>query len=383
MSTPTVRDRAVVIDQAFAVLQRWGLRLVVLAAAVYVLGWIVGHLWMVFFPLSLALLVATVLAPPVTWLRRHKVPSGLAAALVMIGFIAAIVGAIAVLTPQVAGQAPAIASQASDGLQRVRDWLTDGPLQLSDGQITRAISAVQDKLQESAAAISSGIFSTLSAATNAVINLVLVLMLTFFFVKDGHRFLPWLATLGGRRAGEHVTELLSRTWNTLGGFIRTQTLVAFIDAVIIGIGLAILGVPLAIPLAVITFFGGYIPIVGAFVSGILAVLVTLVTNDFKAAVIAALIVLGVQQLEGNVLSPWLQGKNMNLHAGVVLLSVTAGGTLFGVTGAFLAVPVAATTAVLLRYVNEQIDDGVDPEAPPEDSHAAALLADGKVADDVN
>lgn len=382
MSTPTVRDRAVVIDQAFAVLQRWGLRLVVLAAAVYVLGWIVGHLWMVFFPLSLALLVATVLAPPVTWLRRHKVPSGLAAALVMIGFIAAIVGAIAVLTPQVAGQAPAIASQASDGLQRVRDWLTDGPLQLSDGQITRAISAVQDKLQESAAAISSGIFSTLSAATNAVINLVLVLMLTFFFVKDGHRFLPWLATLGGRRAGEHVTELLSRTWNTLGGFIRTQTLVAFIDAVIIGIGLAILGVPLAIPLAVITFFGGYIPIVGAFVSGILAVLVTLVTNDFKAAVIAALIVLGVQQLEGNVLSPWLQGKNMNLHAGVVLLSVTAGGTLFGVTGAFLAVPVAATTAVLLRYVNEQIDDGVDPQAPPEDSHAAALLAEGKVADDV-
>ena len=382
MSTPTVRDRAVVIDQAFAVLQRWGLRLVVLAAAVYVLGWIVGHLWMVFFPLSLALLVATVLAPPVTWLRRHKVPSGLAAALVMIGFIAAIVGAIAVLTPQVAGQAPAIASQASDGLQRVRDWLTDGPLQLSDGQITRAISAVQDKLQESAAAISSGIFSTLSAATNAVINLVLVLMLTFFFVKDGHRFLPWLATLGGRRAGEHVTELLGRTWNTLGGFIRTQTLVAFIDAVIIGIGLAILGVPLAIPLAVITFFGGYIPIVGAFVSGILAVLVTLVTNDFKAAVIAALIVLGVQQLEGNVLSPWLQGKNMNLHAGVVLLSVTAGGTLFGVTGAFLAVPVAATTAVLLRYVNEQIDDGVDPEAPPEDSHAAALLAEGKVADDV-
>lgn len=383
MSTPTVRDRAVVIDQAFAVLQRWGLRLVVLAAAVYVLGWIVGHLWMVFFPLSLALLVATVLAPPVSWLRRHRVPSGLAAALVMLGFVAAIVGAFAVLTPQVAGQAPAIASQASDGLQRVRDWLTDGPLQLSDGQITRAISAVQDKLQESAAAISSGIFSTLSAATNAVINLVLVLMLTFFFIKDGHRFLPWLATLGGRRAGEHVTELLGRTWNTLGGFIRTQTLVAFIDAVIIGIGLAILGVPLAIPLAVITFFGGYIPIVGAFVSGILAVLVTLVTNDFKAAVIAALIVLGVQQLEGNVLSPWLQGKNMNLHAGVVLLSVTAGGTLFGITGAFLAVPVAATTAVLLRYVNEQIDDGVDPEAPPEDSHAAALLAEGKVADDVD
>jgi predicted PurR-regulated permease PerM len=383
MSSPSVRDRAVVIDQAFATLQRWGLRLVVLAAAVYVLGWAVGHLWMVFFPISLALLVATVLSPPVSWLRRHRVPSALAAALVMLGFLGVVVTTIALLTPQVAGQAPAIASEASNGLQRVRDWLTDGPLQLSEGQITRAIAAVQDRLQDSAAAISSGIFSTISAATNAVINLVLVLMLSFFFIKDGHRFLPWLATLGGRRAGEHVTELLGRVWNTLGGFIRTQGLVALIDAIIIGTGLAILGVPLAIPLAVITFFGGFIPIIGAFASGILAVLVTLVTNDFQDAVIAALIVVAVQQIEGNVLSPWLQGKNMNLHAGVVLMSVTAGGTLFGVTGAFLAVPVAAAAAELFRYLNEQVDRAVDPDAPPEDAHAAELLAEGRTIEDVD
>jgi predicted PurR-regulated permease PerM len=383
MSSPSVRDRAVVIDQAFATLQRWGLRLVVLAAAVYVLGWAVGHLWMVFFPISLALLVATVLSPPVSWLRRHRVPSALAAALVMLGFLGVVVTTIALLTPQVAGQAPAIASEASNGLQRVRDWLTDGPLQLSEGQITRAIAAVQDRLQDSAAAISSGIFSTISAATNAVINLVLVLMLSFFFIKDGHRFLPWLATLGGRRAGEHVTELLGRVWNTLGGFIRTQGLVALIDAIIIGTGLAILGVPLAIPLAVITFFGGFIPIIGAFASGILAVLVTLVTNDFQDAVIAALIVVAVQQIEGNVLSPWLQGKNMNLHAGVVLMSVTAGGTLFGVTGAFLAVPVAAAAAELFRYLTEQVARAVDPDAPPEDAHAAELLAEGRTIEDVD
>jgi predicted PurR-regulated permease PerM len=383
MSSPTVRDRAVVIDQAVATLQRWGLRLVVLAAAVYVLGWIIGHLWMVFFPISMALLVATVLAPPVSWLRRHRVPSGLAAALVMLGFLGIVITTIALLTPQVAGQAPTIAAEASNGLQRVRDWLTEGPLQLSDGQITRAIAAVQDRLQDSAAAISSGIFSTLSAATNAVLNLVLVLMLTFFFVKDGHRFLPWLATLAGRRAGEHTTELLGRTWRTLGGFIRTQGLVALIDAVIIGIGLAILGVPLAVPLAVITFFGGFIPIIGAFASGILAVLVTLVTNDFQDAVIAALIVVAVQQLEGNVLSPWLQGRNMNLHAGVVLMSVTAGGTLFGVTGAFLAVPVAAAAAELFRYLNEQVDRSVDEAAPPEDAHASELLAKGRTIDDVD
>ena len=370
MTDRTPRDRATVIDDAFGGLQRWGIRLIVIAAAVFVLGWIIGQLWVVIFPVALALIVSTVLEPPASWMRNRRVPGGIATAIVVLGFIAVVVGIVAILTPQVAGQAPELADSAASGLQKVRDWLTEGPLGLSDGQITRAIEAVQDKIRSSATAISSGLFSTLSAATSAVVNLVLVLMLTFFFVKDGHRFLPWMKTLGGRRGGEHTAEVMSRAWNTLGGFIRTQSLVALIDAVIIGTGLAILGVPLAVPLAVVTFFGGYIPIIGAFISGALAVLVTLVTNDPRDALIALLIVVAVQQLEGNVLSPYLQGKNLNLHAAVVLLSVTAGGTLFGITGAFLAVPVAATTAEILRYVNERIDAAVGENAPPEDSEAA-------------
>ena len=373
MTSPTGRDRAAVIDDAFAGMQRWGLRLIVIAASVYVLGWVVGVLWVIIFPIMMALIVSTILVPAVSWLRDRKVPSGLASAAVVFGFLAVVVGIIAALTPQVAGQAPELADSAASGLQQVRDWLTGGPLGLSEGQITRAIEAVQEKLRNSATAISSGLFSTIGAATSAVVNLVLVLMLTFFFVKDGHKFLPWMKTLGGRRAGEHSAEVMVRAWDTLGGFIRTQSLVAFIDAVIIGTGLAILGVPLAIPLAVVTFFGGYIPIIGAFISGALAVLVTLVTNSPRDALIALAIVIFVQQLEGNVLSPYLQGKNLNLHAAVVLLAVTAGGTLFGITGAFLAVPVAATTAEILRYVNERIDQAVDESAPPEDSEAAETL----------
>ena len=367
------RDRAAVIDDAFGGMQRWGLRLIVIAASVFVLGWIVGQLWVIIFPIALALIVSTVLQPPSSWLRERRVPSGIASAVVVLVFIAIVVGIIAILTPQVAGQAPELADSAARGLQKVRDWLTTGPLALSEGQITRAIEAVQEKLRNSATAISSGLFSTIGAATSAVVNLVLVLMLSFFFVKDGHKFLPWLKTLGGRRGGEHTAEVMSRAWDTLGGFIRTQTLVAFIDAVIIGVGLAIIGVPLAVPLAVVTFFGGYIPIIGAFISGALAVLVTLVTNSPRDALIALLLVIAVQQLEGNVLSPYLQGKNLNLHAAVVLLSVAAGGTLFGITGAFLAVPVAATTAEILRYVNERIDAAVAESAPPEDSAAADTM----------
>ena len=373
MTSSTGRDRAAVIDDAFSGMQRWGLRLVIIAAAVFVLGWVVGELWVIIFPVMLALIVSTILVPLVTWLRNRKVPSGLASAVVVLGFLALVVGIIAALTPLVAGQAPELADSAARGLQKVRDWLTGGPLGLSEGQITRAIEAVQEKLRNSATAISSGLFSTIGAATSAVINLVLILMLTFFFAKDGHKFLPWMKTLGGRRAGEHTAEVMERAWDTLGGFIRTQSLVALIDAIIIGIGLAILGVELAVPLAVVTFFGGYIPIIGAFISGALAVLVTLVTDGGRDALIALAIVIFVQQLEGNVLSPYLQGKNLNLHAAVVLLSVTAGGTLFGITGAFLAVPVAATTAEILRYVNERIDQAVDESAPPEDSESAEKL----------
>lgn len=370
-----IRDRGVVIDDAFAGMQRWGLRLVVIAAALYIIGWGIGHAWMVLFPVSMALIVATILTPPVAWLRSKGCPSSAAAALVVVSFITALVGIIAVLTPQVAGQANEIASGASGGLQKIRDWVTGEPLNLSEGQITRAIEALQDKLQDSAATISSGVFSTIATATSIIVNIVLVLMLTFFFVKDGHKFLPWVRTLGGHRSGDHLTEVLARVWATLGGFIRTQTLVAMIDAVIIGAGLAILGSPLAVPLAVITFFGGYIPIIGAFVSGALAVLVTLVTNDYKDALIALIIVVAVQQLEGNVLSPMLQGKNMNLHPAVVLLSVTAGGSLFGITGAFLAVPVVASVAEILRYANERIDDSVSVLAPKQDARAAETLSD--------
>ena len=362
--TPPLRNRAVVLDRLFANLQRWGLRLVVVAAAVFVLGWSIGQLWMIFFPVSIALIFATVLGPPVGFLRHHRWPSSLAAISVMLAFVAVLALVTAFIAPQVAGQVPAIAEQASSGLQQVEEWLVEGPLGFSPDQLSAAVDAVQERLQDSAAAISSGLFSGLSAATSAVVNVVLVLMLTFFFIKDGYRFLPWARELGGRGAGEHLAEVLDRSWVTLGGFIRTQSVVAAVDGVIIGVGLAILGVPLAVPLAVLTFFGAYIPIIGALVSGVLAVLVTLVTNDPRDALIAALIVLGVQQLEGNVLSPWLQGKSMNLHAAVILMAVTGGGTLFGITGAFLAVPVVAVAATMLRYLNEYVDREAGVPLPP-------------------
>jgi len=363
-------DRADVIERGLSRVNTWGIRVVVGAAALFILGWIIGHTWVVWFPVALALVLATVLAPPTTWLRKHGVPSGLAAAGVMLGFLGSIALVVWIIAPQVAGQSSEIADSAVDGVGEIRSWLTTGPLQIDDGQITGALEDLQSELSNQISTISSGVITGITAITNALINLVLMLILTFLFIKDGHRFLPWVSAVAGERVGGHAIAIVSRAWNTLGGFIRTQALVSFIDALFIGLGLVIIGVPLAVPLAILTFFAGFIPIVGAFVAGGLACLVTLVTNGPGDALIVLIIIVAVQQIEGNVLSPWLQGKSMNLHAAIVLMSVTAGSTIFGITGAFLAVPVAAVVAEVLRYLNEQVDHAVADDAPLQDSHGA-------------
>ncbi|WP_262848288.1 AI-2E family transporter [Mumia quercus] len=358
------RERSAVLASGFSRLARWSWQLIAIAAGLYVLGWIIGKFWMIGYPVMLALVVTTLLGPPAAFLRQRGVPAALAATVTVVGFLGILSGVVAVLAPQVAGQAGEIAAEAARGLQVLQDWVQDGPLGVTDTQLENAVNAVEDWLRNSAASISAGAISTISAATGVLINTVLVLMLTFFFVKDGHKFLPWVRRTLGGSAGVHVSEAGARAWDTLGGFIRTQALVSFVDAVFIGIALVVLDVPLAVPLAVLVFFGGFIPIVGAFVTGALAVLVTLVTNDFSDALIMLIVIIVVQQLEGNVLSPWLQGKAMNIQAAVVLLAITAGGSMFGITGAFLAVPVVATFAAVFRYVNEQIAIAAgDP--PPE------------------
>ncbi|WP_338758842.1 AI-2E family transporter [Nocardia vulneris] len=362
------RDRGEVIGSGLLWLAKWALCIVAIAAGSWVLLYLIGKLWVVILPVALAIVVATVLWPPTRWLVEHGLKPGLAATITVVGFIAALAGVVALIVPSVVDQAPELADKSTAGVNKVRDWLQGPPLRIRDEQLSSAVDAIVSRLQSSAEQIATGVFTGVSTATSALITLFLVLVLAFFFVKDGPRLLPWLHAVLGSRSGRHVEEVLNRVWVTLGGFIRTQALVSLIDAVFIGAGLVILGVPLALVLAVITFIGGFVPIVGAFVAGALAVLVALVGNGLTTALIVLAIVLAVQQLEGNVLQPVLQSRSMQLHAVVVLLAVTAGGSLYGIVGAFLAVPVAAIVAVVVRYIGEQID--VVTTAPPESADEA-------------
>ena len=338
---------------------------IAVAAALWVAAWVLGKAWVILLPVVLALIVCTVLWPPVRWLRGKGVPPAAAGLLMLLVAVGLLSGLVAAVAPAIVEQSTELAQQATAGVVQVRDWLGGPPLDISEAQLDSAVTAITDRLNSSSAQIASGVFTGVSAATSALVTAFTTIVVTFFLLKDGPRFIPWLRRTVGNPAAPHVAEVLERVWSTLGGFIRTQALVSLVDAVLIGAGLVILGVPLAYPLAIITFIGGFVPFIGAFVAGGLAVLVALVSNGPVDALIVLAIILAVQQLEGNVLQPWLQSKSMKLHPVIVLLAVTLGGSTFGIVGAFLAVPVAAAAAVIIRYYDEQVSARSGETPPPE------------------
>ncbi|HEX6344263.1 AI-2E family transporter [Umezawaea sp.] len=350
-------DRGEAIGHGLMWSARWSTRLALIAVGVVLLWLLIGRIWVVVMPVLLGLLITTVLWPPARWLRSRGTPPALAASIVLLVGLAVLGGVLTLISVSIASGVPDIASSASDAIQQARDWLAGPPFNLADSKLDQLLQQGTDQLQASVGSIANGLITGVGTVTSGVVTGILALLLAFLFVKDGPRFLPWLRGVVGDRAGGHLTVVLDRVWTTLGDFIRTQAIVSFVDAVLIGIGMVVLGVPLAIPLAALTFLGGFVPIVGAFIAGALAVLVALVSNGVTAAVILLVIVVVVQQLEGNVLQPILQSRSLRLHAAVVLLAVTAGSSLYGIAGAFLAVPVAATVAVVLRYLSEVIDRG--------------------------
>ena len=346
---PGKTDRAAILGQDGRWAAGWALRFIIMVAAGYLLWRGLALVWEGLLPVLLAIIVSTVLWPPVRWLRKHKVPSALSVVIVLVTFFAILGGIFTAMAPSITTQSRDLAEQATKGIEQLQQWIQGPPLNVDLGHYNDIINQISTFLQDRVTDIASRVVSGISTAGSIVVTFVLMMVLTFFFLKDGEGFLPMIRRTTGHNVGWHLTEMLTRIWNTLSGFIRVQAIISFVDAVCIGIGLLVLHVPLAPALAVITFFASFIPIVGALVAGALAVIIALVSNGVTNALLVLLIIIAVQQLEGHILQPVLQSKAMNLHAAIVLLSVTIGSTMFGVVGAFLAVPVAATLSVLVRY----------------------------------
>ncbi|GAA1231496.1 AI-2E family transporter [Pseudonocardia alaniniphila] len=358
------RGRGTAIGEGLTWAARWSLRVILVAAGAFLIWTVIGLLWSVIFPVILAVIITTVLWPPTSWLRKHGFPPALASATVLLAGMVVLAGLITLIATSVAGSVPEITRSASSGLTAIQQWLAGPQVDFARGELDAVLQNITTQLQQSLSTITTGVLAGLGSVASGVVTALLTLVLVFLFLKDGPRFLPWLLGVAGEGAGSHLAEVLRRVWKTVSDFIRVQAIVALVDSVLIGLGLVILGVPLAVPLAVITFIGAFIPIVGAIVAGALGVLVALVSNGFTTALIVLAIIVAVQQLEGNVMQPILQGRSLRLHAAVVLLAVTAGGTLFGIAGAFLSVPVAAAGAVVLRYLSERIDARAGGETAP-------------------
>lgn len=347
---PADRDnKSAVLAKDFRSMAKISVCFILIAAGLGLAGFLLRFIWVGLLPVILAILVSTVLYPVTAWLRSKGFPRTLAAVTTLLGLVVIFGGIFAAMAPMVTAQSKVLINEAEAGIMQLTKMVNDSPLDIEVDQLQSVFQDIVTFAKGQASTIATGVVSGFSMASSIAVATVIMLFITFFILKDGDRFLPWLRKYTGNSAAWHITELTSRMWKTLSGFIQAQAVVALVDAVFIGLGLWALQVPLALVIAVITFFAGFIPIIGAVTAGALAVIIALVSNGLTNALLALALIIIVQQVESNVLQPILQSKAMGLHAAIVLLSITVGSTLAGIVGAFLAVPVAATIAVVLRY----------------------------------
>ena len=338
----------------------WCWRLLIVALAVVAAGWLLHRLRVVVVPVLVALMLASVLSPLVHALHRRGLPLLVSTWTVLLTVAAIIGGVLATaawgLTSELTGDAAQWGEVADD----VRTWLRDGPLGLSPDSVADLEDRVRQGVVGGAASFGA---SRAALLVELASGLFVSVALTFFFVKDGPAMWGWIV----QRVHPHRREALDQAGReavaTLGAYLKAVALTGVFDAVVIGVGLYIIGVPLVIPLAIITFFGAFLPVVGATLAGGLAALVALVANGPGDAALVLVLTLVVQQVEGDVVMPVIMGREVPLHPAVVLAALTAGGALAGLIGAFVAVPVAAvvTTAfgVLRTHEDNEAASPVD------------------------
>ena len=328
----------------------WSWRLGLILLMVGTLVWLLSHITLLIIPVMVAALLAGLLSPVTAWLKRHGLPPGLAVAVTVLGFIGVIVGALALVGRQLVVGFGELYSQALEGVRQVQDWLSAGPLHLTAAQIDQYIKEATDALQNNSSSILSGALSFGSTAGHFAAGMLLSLFILIFFLLEGDRIWAFLVRMLPRKARAATFGAGRKGWASMVSYARIQMFVAAVDALGIGVGAAIIGVPLALPLGVLVFLGSFIPVVGALLTGIVAILLALVANGPINALIMLAIVLLVQQLEGHILQPLVMGKAVSLHPVAVILSVAAGSYLAGIPGALFSVPILAVANSAVRYI---------------------------------
>lgn len=362
------REEAAVVDAAQPVRSPWKdslgrsstraaqVLLILVLAVIVIFGLIQVRL--VVIPLIIALILAAAIGPLVNWLRRKGWPSALATAFSFLLLLGVLGGVITGIVFAVQSQADELVESATTGFDQIYEFILNGPLPIEEQQIADAQAALVEFA--TSASVGAGAVTGITAAGEFLTGAALMVVILFFFLKDGDRIFAFMLRpfkgerlVKARRVGMHGLE-------TLGGYVRGTAIVALVDSVFIGVALFVLGIPLALPLAVIVFVGAFIPLVGATAAGALAALVALVSDGPTTALIVVVVVIAVNQIEGNFLQPVVMGRSLSVHALVILVALTAGTILAGIVGAILSVPLAAVAWSAIKSWTGEEDGPITP-----------------------
>ena len=322
----------------------WAWRFLVIAAAAYVIAWVVGFLMVIVLPVVIAMFIAALVEPVVSWMDRRGIPRGAAAGLMVVLVIAVVVTLLTVAGNQVANGAQDLADSVSEGIAQITDWLKTGPLHASDSQINDYLDRMQEAISNFAqdGEFLSRLSEVGSAVGHVLAGFFIVLFSTYFFLADGERIWAWFVRLSPRASRVLVDGSGRVAWVSLTQFVRATVLVAAADAIGVMIVASVLGVPFVMAIGVLVFLGAFVPMVGAFVAGTVAVLVALVDQGPVTALFMLGGVILVQQIEGHVLQPFLMGRFVSVHPLGVIIAIGVGVIVAGIPGALVAVPLAAT-----------------------------------------
>ncbi len=353
-------------------LAAWSWRLLVIAAAGYVTLRLMLRLELLFIVLFVALAVTALLLPLRRLVERTGIGrAGATAVSLLLGLIGLAL-VFSLLGQSLVNQWGDISDSFVEGVDKGRNWLRTGPLHITDQRLSDYVDQANAAISKNRDTLLSGVAGATATAAEVASGAFLALFTTIFFLYDGERIWRWLANLLPRSAQASASEAAALGWSALTGYVRGTVIIAFVDAATIGLGIWIAGVPLALPLAVLVFFGAFIPIVGATVTGVIAVAIALATKGVLTAAVVLAIILAVQQIEGHVLQPVIMGRMVNVHPLGVVLTVTAGSLVAGILGAIVAVPVVAVATAVIGYYgrrsrarhDELLAHARSPERPP-------------------
>ncbi|NTY61380.1 AI-2E family transporter [Mycolicibacterium sphagni] len=342
----------------------WSWRLLVIATAILALLLIVQRLQVIVVPIALATMLAALLLPAVDWLDRRGAPRGGAVALVILAGIALFGGIMTFVVSQFVSGLPGLVEQVTHSIDTLRRWLIEGPAHLSREQIDNAGNTAIKALRDNQEKLTTGALSTAATLTEILTGALLVFFTLIFLLHGGRNIYGFVTKIVPSSTRERVRDAGRAGFGSLIGYVRATFLVALVDAVGIGTGLAIMGIPLALPLASLVFLGAFIPLVGAIITGFLAVVVALLAKGVVYALITLGLIIAVQQLEAHILQPLVMGRAVSIHPLAIVLAIAGGGVLAGIVGALLAVPLVAflNSSIRVLVADDPAEEAAELEA---------------------